>query len=66
MPEKLSYDNPEDWPRLRELRSLEAKLIIRDIKKWLSLHGEMINQESRKDIAKLTGVFSLYVQKEHL
>ena len=59
---KLSYDNVENLPALRELRSLEAKLIVRDIQKWLDSHGMMINTGDMRDIARLTGVLALYVR----
>jgi hypothetical protein len=59
---KLTYDNPEDFAPLREQRSLEAKLIIRDIQKWLDFHGNMINIDDRRSIARLTGVLALYVR----
>jgi len=59
---KLTYDNLDDLPKLRELRSLEAKIIIRDIQKWLDYHGMMINIDDRRDIARLAGVLALYVR----
>jgi hypothetical protein len=57
-----SWDNPEDFPKMRELRSVEATLIVRDIKYWLHSHGQMINRDDSREIAKLTGVLSLYIE----
>jgi len=59
---KLTYDEIKDLPALRELRSLEAKIIIRDIQKWLDFHGTMINIDDRREIAKLAGTLALYVR----
>lgn len=56
-----SWDNPSDFPKMREIRSVEATLIVRDIKYWLHKHGDMINREDSREIAKLTGVLSLYI-----
>ncbi|GAF92793.1 unnamed protein product [marine sediment metagenome] len=59
---KLDYDRVDQLPALRELRSLEAKLIIRDIQKWLDFHGMMLNIDDRRAIARLTGILALYVR----
>lgn len=56
-----SWDNASDFPKMRELRSVEATLIVRDIKYWLHRHGDMINRGDSREIAKLTGILSLYI-----
>mgnify|MGYP001152651216 CR=1 FL=1 len=59
---KLNYDYVEDLPALRELRSLQAKIIVRDIQEWLDFHYNYINIDDGRSIARLTGVLALYVR----
>lgn len=59
---KLTYSNADHWHKLQELRSLQAKLIVRDIQLWLDQHEAFINMEDAREIAKLSGILLMQVR----